>query len=111
MSGIKEALKKVFLGNIYNWMILILVIIAAISAYQLGYLIGVLQIIVAVVVAGVLDTAIKSYNKGSFYLSKSGIISGIFIGALITPNLLATVIAAAVAILSKHIIKIRGSPF
>ncbi len=88
-------------------MILILVVTATISAYQLGYTDVILPAIVAVVMVGGFDTAIKSYKKRTFYLSKSGIISGIFIGVLMTPNLLAVIIVAAIAILSKHIIKIK----
>ena len=108
MAGTRKALKDVFFGDIYNWMIFILVVTVAISAYQLGYIEVVLPAMVAVLIAGGLDTAIKSYKKGTFYLSKSGIISGIFIGMLMTPNLPAVIITAAITILSKHIIKIKN---
>ena len=104
----RKALKSVFFGNIYNWMIFILVATIAISAYQLDSIEAVLPTIAAVLIAGGLDTAIKSHKKGTFYLSKSGIISGLFIGMLMTPNVPAVVITAAIAILSKHIIKIKN---
>ena len=107
MADIKKALRGVFFGDIYNWMIFILVVTAAINTYQLGYTEAVLPTIAAVLMAGGLDTAIKSYKKGTFYLSKSGIISGLFIGILMVPSLQAVVIIAAITILSKHIIKIK----
>ena len=108
MSVTRKVLKGVFFGDIYNWIIFILVVTVAISAYQLGYREAILPTMAAVLMAGGLDTAIKSCKKGTFYLSKSGIISGIFIGMLMTPNLPAVVITAAITILFKHIIKIKG---
>jgi Na+-translocating ferredoxin:NAD+ oxidoreductase RnfD subunit len=101
-------LHSLFYGDIYKWMILILIVTAAVSAWQFNYYEGFLPAIVAVLVAGLLDTGIKSWKKGYLYVSKSGIISGLFVGLLLTPDILFAALASAIAILGKHIIKWKG---
>lgn len=104
----KEKIKEIFNGDIYNWMIFILIFVTILNALQLDYNEGIIPFIIATITGGVLDTIIKSYKKKMFYLSKSGIISGMFVGVILTPNITMAFLGSVVAILSKHIIKYKG---
>ena len=104
----KDNTKKIFYGDIYVWMIFILLIITILNIYELKYYNGFSSFIIATLTAGILDTGIKSYKRKMFYLSKSGIISGMFVGMILAPNLLFAFLGSAIAILSKYVIKYNG---
>lgn len=98
-------------SDIYSLMIFSLVVSTFISIYLLGAWQNLANVFAAVFVAAGLDLAIKKYFQGkSFQIPKSAIISGLFVSTVLeqgTP-LFAIVAASAIAILSKHIIRLSG---
>ena len=67
------------------------------------------HIAIAVLAAIILDTIINYIKLKKFVFSKSGLISGLILGSLLgTGNIQLTILASAIAILSKHVIKWNG---
>ena len=111
MDELKDKLRNIFFRNMYNLIIVSLIIITIVSVFQFNYFEGITGILVAVVTAGTLDTLIKYYKTKhltkQFRISKSGVITGLFIGMILAPNLIMAAVAAFIAILSKHVIKYK----
>ena len=68
-----------------------------------------LPVIISVITTSLLDFIIEFYKSKSFYFPQSALISGLFIGGLLTQNLqwYAYVSAGVIAIISKHLIKFQ----
>lgn len=95
----------------YNVMPILLTFnaIAGIFYFNLNPAEYILHILTSVAVAVALDTFINYIKLKKFVFSKSGLISGLIIGSLLgtgKPEL--TALAAAAAILSKHIVKLNN---
>ena len=92
--------------DIYDQMIINLLILAIASAYQNGLSAAAPQLILAVATAALLDFAIRSIKLKRYVLPKSGIITGLFVGSILdfsTPWY-AAIVAAGIAIALKHVI-------
>ena len=91
-------------------MIIFLVILHLTSAffYGFGYK-ALIPVVIAVLTTTILDFAVNYFKYKAFEFPQSALISGLFIGGLLTQNLQwhVYVIAGAIAILSKHLIKIQ----
>jgi len=121
-----EVKKPSFFGSlkrfdIYIWMIVVLSILAAFGIYTDVISISttpyitviqtlVLQLAVAVVVATITDMLAKFAKTKQFKISKTGIITGLFIGSLLTEGtpLQMVALAAFLAELLKHLIRYQG---
>ncbi|MBI3034896.1 RnfABCDGE type electron transport complex subunit D [Candidatus Woesearchaeota archaeon] len=104
--GIKSIINKF---TIYQYMIVFLIILHLTSAFFYGF--GAKSLIpaaIAVLTATLLDFAINYFKLKTFEFPQSAFISGLFIAGLLTQNLQWYIyaLAGAIAILSKHIIKI-----
>ncbi len=96
--------------TIYQYMICFLMILALASAFFYGF--GVDSLIPVVIAAGtatLLDFGISYFKHKNPEFPQSAMISGLFIGGLLAQNLQWYVYAAAgaIAVLSKHLIKIN----
>ena len=97
-------------SDIYWLMIFSLAISTLISVYRLGAWQNLVNVFVAIFTAVVLDLGIKYLRKENLKVPRSAIISGFFVSTVLEQSTpLATIIfAAAVAILSKHILRWQG---
>ncbi|MBI2659440.1 RnfABCDGE type electron transport complex subunit D [Candidatus Woesearchaeota archaeon] len=95
--------------TIYQYMISFLIILHLVSAffYGFGYK-ALLPVAIAVITTTVLDLFIEYFKSKEWIFPQSALISGLFIGGLLTQNLQwhVYVIAGIIAIISKHMIKI-----
>lgn len=92
-------------------MIIFLALLCIASSLFYGFGVkALLHAAIAVFTASILDLAAGYLKTRSLALPYSGIISGLFIGGLLAQDLKWWIylLAAAIAVLSKHIIKIRG---
>ena len=96
--------------NIYDMMIVILLIVAASAIVQFGYTQTIPRIAISVIVASILDLVIKYYKYKKWMLPKTAIISGLFIGMLLAFDqpFYIFALAAVVAIASKHVINVMN---
>lgn len=97
--------------TIYQYMSVFLVILALASAFFYGFGINALiPVLISVLTTTILDFAIGYFKFRTFEFPYSALISGLFIGGLLTQNLQwhVYVLAGAIAILSKHAIKVHG---
>ncbi|HLC77069.1 MAG TPA: RnfABCDGE type electron transport complex subunit D [archaeon] len=93
--------------NIINLMLASLVLLLIYNLYIFG--IGNLQsVIVIVATTSLLDIAVNYMKEKRLFLPKTAIITGLILGLIIDSSLYLLVLTAAIAILSKHIIKIKG---
>src|SRR3989338_3006808 len=103
--------------KIYDLMIIALLILAAWNIQKFG--ISVIAQIISLVLAAILFDFVISYVKEKrqaderakrviHNFSKSALITGLILGMIVEGSLLFLVMAAAIAILSKHIIRIKG---
>lgn len=112
--------KEVFLLNlklfmskftIYQFMSAFLVILTLVSIffYDFGIL-ALVPALISVLTTTILDLIINYYEFKTLEFPYSALISGLFIGGLLTQNLSwhVYVIAGIIAILSKHLIKVHG---
>jgi len=91
-------------------MILFLIVLNLVSAFFYGFGIkALLPVAIAVITTALLDLLIEYFKSKTLEFPKSALISGLFIGGLLTQSLQwhIYVLAGAIAILSKHLIKIR----
>jgi len=102
--------------TVYHYMIFFLVILHLGSAFFYGFGIkALLPVLIAVATTTTLDLLIeyvkskKNRTEGPIFFPKSALISGLFIGGLLTQNLqwYIYVLAGVAAILSKHLIKFQ----
>lgn len=108
--------------DIYIWMIVVLSILAAIGIYTDIQSISsttpwtsvvqtiILQLVVSVVVATATDIVIKFLKTKQLKLSKTGIISGLFVASILAEgtSLELVVLAAFLAMILKHLIRYQG---
>ena len=91
-------------------MIFSLTILNLTSAFFYGFGIkALLPVAIAVITTALLDLLVEYFKSKKFQFPQSALISGLFIGGLLTQNLqwYIYVLAGAIAILSKHLIKFR----
>lgn len=99
--------KKVLNWNVYNYLILFLVLLAILYINDLG--LSVLQqVIVIPLVAALVDLAIALLKKKKLFVPKTAIISGLIITLLLPADLMLQILIPIIAIISKHIIQIKG---
>ena len=68
-----------------------------------------LPVLIAVITTTILDLFIEYFKSKTWFFPQSALISGLFIGGLLTQNLqwYIYILAGAIAILSKHLIKFQ----
>lgn len=96
--------------TVYHYMIFFLVILHLTSAFFYGFGIkALLPVLVAVITTTTLDLFIEYFKFKKWEFPQSALISGLFIGGLLTQNLqwYVYVLAGIIAILSKHLIRIQ----
>jgi|GEM_PF-284544 MFS family permease len=99
--------------TVYNYMISFLIILSLTSAFFYGFgAKALIPIIITVLTTTLLDFIIGYFRYKNFEFPQSAVISGLFIGGLLTQNLqwYVYVIAGAIAILSKHLIRFQQKP-
>jgi len=99
--------------NVYDFMIAALTLTAIISVILKGNdaLTYLPQIIFIPMLAAIIDLAVLKIKKEQLYFPKSAIITGLIISLIAFPNIHLVALAAALAILSKHIIAWKGRHF
>ena len=91
-----------------EWMLVLLVLVAALGVWESGTGAGA-QFIVGVLAAVAVDGAVSVAKRGKWFWSQSGAISGLIVAMILLQGSLPVVVAAAaVAVLSKHLVKVRG---
>lgn len=96
--------------TIYQYMVAFLIVLNLVSAFFYDFGIkALLPVAIAVFTATFLDLLIEYFKSKTWEFPQSALISGLFIGGLLTQNLQwhIYVLAGAIAILSKHLIKFR----
>ncbi len=93
--------------NIVNLMITALMVLILYNLYSSG-INDAFSIVIIVLTASLLDLAIKYIKEKHLYLPKTAIITGMILSLIVQTSLLFLILVAAIAILSKHIIKIKG---
>lgn len=91
-------------------MISFLIILILISVFYYGFgTIAIIPVLIAIITTTILDFLICYFRYEEKIFPQSALISGLFVGGLLTQNLQwhFYVIAGAIAILSKHLIKIN----
>lgn len=94
--------------TVYQYMIAFLIILSLASVAFYGFGIGaLLPILIAIFTTTILDLFIEYSKSREWVIPQSALISGLFIGGLLTQDLqwYVYVIAGAIAVLSKHLIK------
>ncbi len=95
--------------NIYDLMIFSLSVIAIFGIVAFGPLLTLPQIASAIIAAVVTDLAITYFKEKSVSLPKTAIISGLFIATILeVNNPFYAAIAAVIAMVSKHVIKVKN---
>lgn len=95
--------------TIYHYMISFLIILILVSSFFYGFGFNALiPVLIAVLTTTILDFIINYFKYKTIEFPQSALISGLFIGGLLTQNLQwhVYVLAGIIAILSKHLIKI-----
>src|SRR3989344_1580217 len=88
-----------------------LVVLTLVSAFFYGFgALALIPVLIAVLTATILDLLINYFKFKTIEFPYSAFISGLFIGGLLTQNLQwgSFVFAGAIAVLSKHAIKVHG---
>lgn len=98
--------------DIYSYMIVILSLYIVLSAFftNFGFSFFGFQLLVVLAVSIAIDVLIKFFKFRKIVISKSTIITALFITIILTPaqNILIPLTASAIAIVSKNFIKIKG---
>lgn len=87
-----------------------LIILAFVSAFFYGFGVeSLISVLISVLTAAILDLSINYLKFKAWKFPYSGLISGLFIGGLLSQDLKwhVYIIAAVIAILSKHLIKVH----
>jgi Na+-translocating ferredoxin:NAD+ oxidoreductase RnfD subunit len=107
LKSVVEAFQRV---NPYDQMIFNLAVLTAAGAFMLGAERAVAPLATALAVAVVLDHLIIFIKERQFRLHKSPFITGLFVGTIMSPTnpLEVVAVAAALAILSKHVIRFEN---
>ncbi len=100
---------KIDWNYVYVWVIIALSILAAVGIYFNGTK-ALYTLLVAVATATVLDLVIKKIKKESLAFPYSAVISGLIVGSIVSfeDSLLIPLVAAIIAILSKHVIRFKA---
>ena len=96
--------------TVYHYMISFLIVLHVISAFFYDFGIKALfPVLITIITTITLDLLIEYFKSKTWYFSQSALISGLFIGGLLTQNLqwYVYVLAGFIAILSKHLIKFQ----
>lgn len=98
--------------NIYRYIVSFLIVLSFVSALWPAYGFGIkalLPVIISVAATVILDLIINYFKTKAWIFPQSALISGLFIGGLLTQNLkwYIYVLAGVIAILSKHLIKFK----
>lgn len=93
--------------DIINLMLVSLIILLIYNLYVFG-ISNLQSVIIIVVTTSLLDIAINYVKEKRLFLPKTAIITGLILGLVIDASLYLLILTAAIAILSKHVIKIRG---
>lgn len=96
--------------TVYHYMISSLVVLQLANAFFYGFGIkALLPVLISVTTTTLLDLFIEYFKSKTWLFPQSALISGLFIGGLLTQNLqwYVYVIAGAIAIFSKHLMKLR----
>ena len=96
--------------TVYHYMISFLIILHLVSAFFYGFGIkALLPVLYAVITTTTFDLFIEYFKSKKWIFPQSALISGLFIGGLLTQNLqwYVYVLAGIIAILSKHIIRLQ----
>lgn len=96
--------------DIYSWIIIVLAIFSAAGAYTFGWQQTLPQVLIAVLAANAFDILARYAKTRQFKLTKSATVTGLFIGQLLplSAELYLPILAAAIAIASKHMINWKG---
>ena len=97
--------------TIYQYIIIFLEILILASVFFYGFGIkALLPVLIVVLTTTILDSAISYFKTKQFVFPQSALISGLIIGGLLVQNLQWHIylLAGIIAILSKHLIRIRG---
>lgn|SRR3989338_885355 len=92
--------------NVYDLMIIALLILTVHNVQKFPQLI--IPIISLILAAVLLDLAINYAKERKFFFSKSALITGLILAVIIEGSLLFLILIAVIAILSKHVIRIKG---
>ncbi len=98
-----------YFKSMYFWAVLLLLLCAAVSSYAIHTFPA--NLLAAIAACALLDAAVKKlFLKREIKLSASAVISGIIIGSIAPLNapVAAILAAAAVAIASKYVLRIKG---
>lgn len=96
--------------TVYQYMIFFLIVLNLVSAFFYDFGVkALLPVAIAVFTAAFLDLLIEYFKSKTWQFPQSALISGLFIGGLLTQNLqwYIYVLVGAIAILSKHLIKFQ----
>ncbi len=96
--------------TIYHYIISFLIVLHLVSAFFYGFGVkALLPVLIAVVTTTSLDLLIEYFKSKTWQFPQSALISGLFVGGLLTQDLqwYLYVLAGAIAILSKHLIRIQ----
>ncbi|MBI2580684.1 RnfABCDGE type electron transport complex subunit D [Candidatus Woesearchaeota archaeon] len=98
------------LGSMYSVTIALLLLLAAVASYRQGAFPG--SLLIAILACSILDLLVARFflKRKEFRFPYSGFISGTIIGSIAPTNApaAAILVAAAVAIASKYVIKLKG---
>lgn len=95
--------------DVYSWMIVALLVFSASGAYTFGVLETVPQTLIAIAAANAFDVLARRIRTGQTKFTKTATITGLFIGQLLplSAEFYLPLLAAGMAIASKHLINLR----
>ena len=96
--------------TVYQYMIVFLIVLSLVSVFFYGFgAAALIPVLIAVIATTLLDLFIEYFKTKQWVFPQSALISGLFIGGLLTQGLQwhIYVLAGIIAILSKHLIKIQ----
>ncbi len=96
--------------NLKIYVIVFLSLLAVWEMARSGWGRGLPPLLVAIGSAALLDLVIHYFNQGRLFLPLSALVTGLLVGSILSPDerLWVVALAAAAAITSKHLIRIRG---
>src|SRR3989344_294881 len=100
--NVQETIDKI---NVYNLMIFNLIVFSILGIIQFGWINTIPQLLIAVFTSCLVDSLFIYYSTKSFRISKSGVISGFFIGLVLSNNQVwyVPLTASLIAIIGKHL--------
>lgn len=101
---------KVNWNDVYVWTVIALAIVAVAGMYGNGFQKTLPTILAAVLTSSILDLVIRKLRGKSFVIPYSALISGLIVGSIVSfeDPLYVPLIAAAIAIISKHVLKFKA---